>query len=62
MKFSELQKKDNKELMEMLSKSRERLKELRFQASSRKLRKVQDIKDERRQVARILTLLNKKEK
>jgi ribosomal protein L29 len=50
------------ELKKKLSKSRAELMELHFQKAAQQLRNFQKIKQSRREIAQILTALNKKEK
>lgn len=59
MKLKELQKKENKDLLELLSQSRDKLREFRFQVSSKQLKNIREIREEKKTIARILTLLNK---
>lgn len=60
MKFKELQSKSEAELGKLLQEQRNQLNELRFRVSSGQLKDVRDIREIRKTVAKILTLLAKK--
>lgn len=60
MEFVDLKNKGDKELLELLSEQRNRLRELRFQVSERQLKKVHEIREIKKTIARILTLLRQK--
>ncbi|MCD4693918.1 50S ribosomal protein L29 [bacterium] len=60
MKFKELQKKEEKDLQEILLKNREKLRELRFKVSHGQLKNVREIREIRKDISNILTALNKK--
>lgn len=57
MKEVELQKKSKAKLKELLIKRRARLRTLRFDLSSGKVKNVREIRSLRRDIARILTIL-----
>ncbi|MBU1255550.1 50S ribosomal protein L29 [Patescibacteria group bacterium] len=57
MKTKELTKKTEKELKDLLIESRHKLGRLKFDLSSKKLKNVKQIKELRRDIARILTIL-----
>ncbi len=59
MEFKELQKKEEKDLQEILMQSREKIRELRFKASHGQLKDIREIRETRKKIAQILTLLNK---
>ncbi len=61
MEFKDLKTKDKKELAQLLAESREKLRELRFKDSNKQLKDVREIREVRNSIARIMTLLNKKE-
>lgn len=61
MKSSELAKKTRDELAKDLEDIRNKIKEMRFKASSGGLKNVKDFKESKKIVARILTILNTKE-
>lgn len=58
MKTAELRKRDKKELEKMAGDLRKKLSDLRFKFSSNKLKNVKEIKNSKKEIARILTLLN----
>ena len=58
MKIKELRTKSSQELQNLLKESREKLRNLRFQVASKKLKKVREVRVVKGDVARILTLLN----
>jgi len=60
MKFKELQKKEGKDLQEILVKNREKLRELRFKVSHGQLKNVREIRELRKEISNILTVLNEK--
>ncbi|MFH1938237.1 MAG: 50S ribosomal protein L29 [Patescibacteria group bacterium] len=57
MKTKELTKKTEKELKDLLIESRHKLGRLKFDLASKKLKNVKQIKELRRDIARILTIL-----
>jgi len=59
MKIKELNQKTEKELKDLLIESRHKLGQLKFDLASKKLKNVKQIKELRRDIARILTILNK---
>ncbi|PKL72360.1 50S ribosomal protein L29 [Candidatus Kuenenbacteria bacterium HGW-Kuenenbacteria-1] len=61
MKIKELKQKSEVELQKLLQESREKLRELRFKIALKQLKKVRNIRDVKKLIARILTLLNKKD-
>jgi len=60
MKLKELKQKTNKELNEILVEDRYKLGELKYELSSKKLKNVMEIRQLRRKIARIITLLKQK--
>ncbi len=58
MKIKELKQKSEIELQKLLQESREKLRELRFKVALKQLKKVMKIRDVKKMIARILTLLN----
>lgn len=60
MKISEISQKDKKELSKMLKEKREELHNLRFDLVSGKVKNISGIRRARKDIARILTLINKK--
>lgn len=59
MKISELQNKSKDELDKMLKESREKLCRLRFEIQLKQSKNVREIRKVKKDIARILTLLNK---
>jgi large subunit ribosomal protein L29 len=57
MKVQELRKKDKKELEKSVNDLRKKLSDLRFKFSSNKLKNVKEIRNTKREVARILTII-----
>lgn len=62
MKAKELQKKTEKDLMKYVADSRAKLQQLRFDLPGGKVKNVREIRKLRREIARVLTLLNQKNK
>jgi large subunit ribosomal protein L29 len=62
MKITELRQKSLSELQKLLIESRERLRELRFDLAAGKVKNIREIRKVKRNIARILTLLNQKSK
>ncbi|MCX6720565.1 MAG: 50S ribosomal protein L29 [Candidatus Staskawiczbacteria bacterium] len=58
MKTLELRKKDRKELEKTVHELRKKLSDLRFKFSSGKLKNVKEINNSKKEMARILTILN----
>lgn len=59
MKIRELRQKTDKELKELSIHLRDNLRELRFNLAGGKVKNINEIHRTRRDIARILTLLNK---
>ena len=57
MKINELRQKSEKELKALLQEDREKLRQLRFDLASGKVKNVREIRSKRRDIARILTIL-----
>jgi large subunit ribosomal protein L29 len=57
MKITELRQKSKIELQKLLQEKRERLRQLRFDLSSGKVKNVREIREIKKDIARILTLL-----
>ena len=62
MKFKELQAKSIDELKKLLNEQKEELRVMRFKVEQRQLKKVHEIKNVRRTIARISTIINQKQK
>lgn len=58
MKVSELKQKTENELADLLKEKRERVDELRWQVSQKKVKNVKEIMAAKKDIARILTLIN----
>ena len=58
MKISEIRQKPKKELESMLLEKRERLRNLRFDLASGKVKNVREIRELKKEIARVLSLLN----
>lgn len=58
MKAADLRKKDKKELEKTAQELRKKLGDLRFKFSSNKLKNVKEISNAKKELARILTILN----
>jgi len=56
MKISEIRQKTKKELESMLLERREHLRNLRFDLASGKVKNVREIREVKKEIARILTL------
>lgn len=61
MKTEELRAKSVEELKELLAETREKLSEINFKLSVNQLKTVNEVSDNRKLVARILTILKEKE-
>ncbi|MFH1575713.1 MAG: 50S ribosomal protein L29 [Candidatus Nealsonbacteria bacterium] len=57
MKISDIRQKSKKELESMLLERREHLRNLRFDLASGKVKNVREIRELKKEIARILTLL-----
>jgi len=62
MDYKELKKKSENELHKILAESRDKLRELRFKDANKQLKNVREIRKVRETIARILMLLNNKNK
>lgn len=60
MDFKEITTKSEDELKKLLEDSRDKERELRFKDSNHQLKNVREIRNLKKSIARILTLLNKK--
>lgn len=58
MKISELRQKNKEDLQKMLEESREKLRQLRFDLISGKVKNVKEIGQIKKNIARIFTFLN----
>ena len=57
MKAKELKRKSKPELQRLLQNNREKLRQLRFDLSSKKIKNVRELRKIRKGIARILTVL-----
>lgn len=60
MKAAQLRKKPKSDLEEMLSDLQERLRKLRFNLASGKVKNIREIRSLKKDIARILTILEEK--
>lgn len=62
MKIEEIRKKTSKQLQEALQEGKEKIRDLRFKQVSRQLKDVRVLRKTKREVARMLTVLNQDDK
>jgi len=62
MKIRELRRKTNKELQAILIGLRDKLRELRFNLAGGKVKNIKEIRQTKRDIAKILTILKEYEK
>ncbi|MDD2753619.1 MAG: 50S ribosomal protein L29 [Candidatus Portnoybacteria bacterium] len=60
IKAKELKQKTQEELKMMLKENREKIRSLRFDLASKKLKKTNELGEARKMAAQILTVLNRK--
>jgi large subunit ribosomal protein L29 len=60
MKTEELKQKSRKELQKLLQESQEKLRQFRFNLASGKVKNVREIRQTKKDIARIMTILNLK--
>lgn len=53
-----MQEQENEELQKMLAQKRDKIRELRFKDANKQLKSIRQIRKTRKEVARILTVLN----
>ena len=58
MEYKELKSKDAQNLHQLLAEYREKLRELRFKDANKQLKNVREIRQVRKTISRILTILN----
>ncbi|PIZ00912.1 50S ribosomal protein L29 [bacterium (Candidatus Gribaldobacteria) CG_4_10_14_0_8_um_filter_33_9] len=58
-KIKDFKKMEKKELMQLLTKNREKLLQIRFDMVSGKNKNIKEIKEIKKDIARIMTLLDK---
>jgi len=61
MDNKELQTKNQKELKKLLAVNQETVRDLRFKDSNKQLKNIRKIRETKRLIARILTILNKQQ-
>ena len=59
MKIKELRQKTAKELKELLTEDQHKLGQLKFDLAAKKLKNVRQIRELRKEIARIITILKK---
>ncbi len=62
MDFKEIMTKSEEDLKKLLEDGREKERELRFKDSNKQLKNVREIRQQKKIIARILTILNKNKK
>jgi len=62
MKAKELRSKTKEELQQLLREKRERLQRLRFDLASGRVKNVKEVREVKKDIARILTILHEKQK
>lgn len=60
MKISDLRTKDTKDLNKLLAQERNELRELRFKVASKQIKNYKEIKDRRKNIAIIKTVMTEK--
>ncbi len=60
MDFADLKNKNLKELHEFLAEKRELARELRFKVGEKQLKDVRELREAKKMIARVLTLINQK--
>ncbi len=60
MKTKELREKNKIELMKVLSEKRESVRKIRFDIATKQVKNTREIRKEKRDIARILTIINEK--
>jgi len=58
MKIKELREKNKEELKKLLNEKREILRKLRFDVASKQIKNNRDLRENKKDIARILTLIN----
>ncbi|PIY78455.1 MAG: 50S ribosomal protein L29 [Parcubacteria group bacterium CG_4_10_14_0_8_um_filter_35_7] len=62
MEFKELKIKTEKELYSLLANSREKIRDLKFKIASGQLKNVREVRETKKTIAQILTLLRQRKK
>jgi ribosomal protein L29 len=58
MKIKELREKNKEELKKLLAEKREVVRKLRFEIASKQIKNVRDLRNGKKEISRILTLIN----
>lgn len=58
MKIKELKEKNREELVKLLAEKRENVRKLRFEIATKQVKNVRDIRNDKKDIARILTIIN----
>jgi large subunit ribosomal protein L29 len=61
IKIKELREKNKEELKKLLIEKKETVRKLRFDVASKQIKNVRDLRNSKKEVARILTLINESE-
>lgn len=61
MEIKELSKKSKEELLKLLDEKKREVQNLKMQMASGKIKSIKNLKEAKKNIARIFTLLNKKE-
>lgn len=62
MEINDLKNKNEKDLQELLAQKRDLLRELRFKVSEKQLKDVREIREVKKDIARVLTVLRANKK
>ncbi len=62
MKNSELTQKDKKELEKMINEKKEKLRQMRFNLVSGKVKNIREIREVKKDIAKMLTKINENDK
>ncbi len=62
MDFKEINKKSEEDLTKLVEDAREKVRELRFKDSNKQLKNVREIRNLKKNIARILTILSNNKK
>ena len=60
MKAKELREKTKEELVKMLEERREKVRALRFEIATKQVKNVRDMRKDKRDIAKIITIINEK--
>lgn len=58
IKIKELREKNKEELKKLLAEKEEIVRKLRFEIASKQIKNVKDLRNNKKEIARILTLIN----